>query len=144
MNPNQLIISNKLREVAKLPDFLEQYCAAVSVPPTMILSLNLAIEEALVNCVQYAYPKGTTGKVALQLAWNEPLHELQFTLRDSGTPFNPLAMPEPDITLSDEERPIGGLGILLVRKIMDRITYQRNGQDNILTMYKKIPSDSTL
>lgn len=138
LQPQTLTITNKLAELEKLPEFVEAYCTSLPTPPSLDLSLNLAIEEAMVNCVNYAYPKGTEGEVSLTISWDDVQHELKFVLVDAGAPFDPTAVPEPDTTLSAEERPIGGLGILLVRKIMDTVSYRREGQKNVFTMCKKI------
>jgi sigma-B regulation protein RsbU (phosphoserine phosphatase) len=138
-----LSISNKLEQVSQLPDFIESYCSTLPVPPSLILSLNLAIEEAMVNCVQYAYPAGTEGDISLSVHWNDLHHELTFVLRDAGMPFDPTAVPAPDVSLGVEERPIGGLGILLVRKIMDTVSYSRENDQNVLTMSKKIYAHTT-
>ena len=97
----------------------------------------------MVNCVQYAYAKGETGEISLSIQWDNEKHELTFELRDKGVPFDPTAAPDPDTTLSAEERPIGGLGILLVRKLMDTVSYSRQSGQNVLTMRKKIYAHTT-
>ena len=97
---------------------------------------QLAIEEAVVNVMEYAYPEGTKGTVNLVATIAEGL--LSFVISDSGKPFDPTAKAEVDTTLSAEERPIGGLGIHLVRQIMDDITYERRDNKNILTLRKKL------
>lgn len=137
MKTEQLTICNELQELTKLPDFLENFCSDLPISPMLVLSLNLAIEEAMVNCIQYAYPAGTTGHITLNICWQETAQELQFTLSDAGSPFDPTATPAPDTTLSAEERPIGGLGIFLVHQIMDNVSYHRDGDFNNLTMCKK-------
>jgi sigma-B regulation protein RsbU (phosphoserine phosphatase) len=88
--------------------------------------------------MQYAYPQGTAGDV--QVIAKADDHQLTFTLIDAGIPFDPTAMKEADITLSAEERPIGGLGIHLVREIMDAVSYNRKDDKNILTLTKNIIS----
>lgn len=136
--PKTLTIANKLAELEKLQEFVENYCASLPTPPSLVLSLNLAIEEAMVNCINYAYPKGSEGEISLHISWDDVQHVLKFVLSDAGTPFDPTAVPEPDTTLGAEDRPIGGLGILLVRKIMDTVSYRRENEQNVLTMCKKI------
>lgn len=138
MNTEHLTISNEIQELSQLPDFLENFCSHIPVSPMLVLSLNLALEEAMVNCVNYAYPAGATGQIALSISWDEAQHELRCILSDAGIPFDPTTAATPDTTLSPEDRPIGGLGILLVRQLMDSVSYQRSGQHNILTMCKKI------
>lgn len=136
--PQTLTIINDMEQMVQLPDFIEGYCSRLPIPGSLTLSLNLAIEEAMVNCVQYAYAKGETGEISLSIQWDNKGHELTFELRDKGAPFDPTAAPDPDTTLSAEERPIGGLGILLVRKLMDTVSYSRQSGQNVLTMRKKI------
>ena len=82
----------------------------------------------------YAYP-GQSGQVLVEVAKGE---KLIFTITDSGVPFDPTQKEEVDITLSAEEREIGGLGIHLVRQIMDEVKYERTNNQNILTLVKKL------
>jgi sigma-B regulation protein RsbU (phosphoserine phosphatase) len=100
------------------------------------MSINLALEEAVVNVMTYAYPQETTGNVDIEAMAND--ERLKFTISDWGTPFDPTAQKEVDTTLSAEERPIGGLGIHLVRHIMDSINYERTDGKNVLTLRKKL------
>ena len=100
------------------------------------MQMNLAIEEAVVNVMKYAYPSGTKGNVNIEAQANDV--RLKFTITDSGMPFDPTVQTEVDTTLSAEERPIGGLGIHLVRQIMDSINYERVEGQNVLTLRKKL------
>ena len=100
------------------------------------MSLNLALEEAVTNVIQYAYPEGSDGLVDIEAIIRED--QLDFIITDSGRAFDPTAKPEVDITAGVEERPIGGLGIHLVKHIMDSVTYKRVDRKNILTMIKKL------
>ena len=100
------------------------------------MKLNLAIEEAVVNVMNYAYPQGTVGDINIEAQADD--EQLAFIISDSGSPFDPTAQQEADITLSAEERPIGGLGIHLVRQIMDDVAYERKDNYNILTLRKKL------
>ena len=101
-----------------------------------IRNINLALEEAVVNVMSYAYPEGTEGQVDIDLTSDGD--EMVFIITDSGTPFDPTQKEEVDTTLSAEERPIGGLGIHLVRKLMDDISYQYVDNKNVLTLKKKL------
>ena len=97
--------------------------------------LRLCIEEAVENIVQYAYENGNGWvEVSTDLKGNE----LTISLKDSGKPFDPLAKPDPDITLGAQDREIGGLGIFLCKQMMDRMTYKYKDGCNILTMTKAI------
>jgi sigma-B regulation protein RsbU (phosphoserine phosphatase) len=100
------------------------------------MSLNLALEEAVTNIILYAYPKGSDGLVDIEAVLRE--HSIEFIITDSGVPFDPTAAPDADITLPAEERSIGGLGIYIVRQIMDEVRYQRLDDKNVLTMIKNI------
>ena len=101
-----------------------------------IMQINLAIEEAVVNVMNYAYPEGTKGDITIEAKSNGT--EMIFIISDTGKPFDPTAKPEVDITKSAEDRAIGGLGIHLIRQIMDRINYERIDGHNILTLIKKL------
>jgi sigma-B regulation protein RsbU (phosphoserine phosphatase) len=100
------------------------------------MKMNLALEEAVVNVIDYAYPEGTQGDINIEAKANDL--RLKFIITDSGTPFDPTAQKEMDTTLSAEERPIGGLGIHLVRQIMDSINYERVNDKNVLTLRKNL------
>ncbi len=134
----RLDITNTLEESKKLPAFIEELSSEYGLSPTLSNTLNLALEEALVNVIQYAYPAGTTGAISLTASVSTDTKVLTFTLRDKGIAFNPLEASAPDITLGVEDRPIGGLGIFLVKQLMDSVSYQRLGDENVLTMGKSI------
>ena len=102
----------------------------------MAPKLRLALEEAVVNVMEYAYPTGDSGDISLQVSSDG--QSLKFVIKDQGGAFDPTMKELPDTTLSVEDRPIGGLGILLVREMMDSINYERTGGMNVLTLIKKI------
>lgn len=101
------------------------------------MAICVAIEEVFVNVAHYAYGDGE-GDATLDIGFDEGSREVTFRLSDSGVPFDPLKRPDPDITLSAEERGIGGLGIFITKKTMDSVTYAYEDGKNILTMIKKI------
>ena len=105
------------------------------------LQINLAIEEAVVNVMDYAYPTGTQGDINIEALSDGS--GMMFVISDTGSPFDPTAKSEVDITLSAEERAIGGLGIHLIRQIMDQISYERIDGRNILTLTKTINKQNT-
>ena len=90
----------------------------------------------MTNVIMYAYPEGTDGLVDIEAIIRKD--SLSFVISDSGQPFDPTASPDADISLGVTERPIGGLGIYLVRNIMDSVSYERADGKNILTMTKNI------
>lgn len=136
MENRRLTIKNNIAELAGLPSFLEDFGNANGVDEMTIMSLNLAIEEAMVNVINYAYPEGTVGDVTLTA--ERCNNTICFTLIDSGKPFDPTQVPDADTSLSADERPIGGLGIFLVRQLMDTVVYQYEDGKNILTMKKNL------
>jgi anti-sigma regulatory factor (Ser/Thr protein kinase) len=99
--------------------------------------LRLSIEETVENVVQYAY-KDSIGWMEVETNLDEKGFLLTVTLKDAGKPFNPLEMPDPDISSSVEERKIGGLGIFLCKQFMDEVEYRYEDGCNILTMKKNI------
>ena len=99
--------------------------------------LRLSIEEAVENVVRYAY-EGGIGWLEAGTSLDKDTLILTVELRDAGVPFNPLDREDPDITLSAEEREVGGLGIFLCKQMMDSLSYRYEDGNNILTMTKKI------
>ena len=100
-------------------------------------AICVAVEEVFVNVARYAYGDGE-GDVTLGIGFDAGSREITFRMSDKGTPFDPLKKPDPDITLSAEEREIGGLGIFITKKIMDSVSYSYENGENVLTMIKKI------
>jgi anti-sigma regulatory factor (Ser/Thr protein kinase) len=100
-------------------------------------AICVAIEEVFVNVASYAYGEGS-GDAILDIGFDEASRDVTFRLMDQGIPFDPLQKPDPDITLSVEERQVGGLGIFIVKKTMDTVHYAYEDGKNILTMIKKI------
>ncbi len=131
-----LLIHNDIQQIPQLADFVETIAAEKHIDHSLTLSLNLALEEAVTNVIMYAYPEGTDGLVDIEAIIRE--HSLSFVISDSGQPFDPTAQPDADVSQSIENRQVGGLGIYLVRSIMDNVSYERNGGKNILSMTKNI------
>ena len=131
-----LRIENEISEIGKLSAFVEAIGEERKLDPALVSSINLALEEAATNVIMYAYPKETAGTLDVDAVLGTDA--LEFTLTDGGVPFDPTAAPEADVTLGAEERNIGGLGIFLVRNIMDKVTYARRDGKNILTMTKNL------
>ena len=131
-----IILANDISEISKLCEFIEEIGNEFSLSPEIVFNLNLVLEEAVVNIINYAYPKEEHQFIYL----SAKLHEgsIVFVLTDTGKEFDPTMAPEADITLQAEERPIGGLGIFLIRQIMNEVKYERIEGKNILTLQKKI------
>ena len=131
-----ITLPNDIEKVPVLAEFVDEVCEIAGFDMSTTMGINLALEEAVVNVMSYAYQPGTTGNVNIEAIANET--RLKFIISDWGTPFDPTAEKEVDTTLSAEERPIGGLGIHLVRQIMDSINYERIDGMNVLTLRKKL------
>ena len=130
-----LILKNQVEELNKLPEFVDTVCEEAGIDMVLIASLNLALEEAATNVVLYAYGKNE-GEVDIEAVYTEKY--LKFILTDTGVAFDPTQKEEVDTTLSVEERQIGGLGIHLVRQIMDSVNYERINGKNVLTLIKRL------
>ena len=94
--------------------------------------INTALEEIFVNVAKYAY----NGNGTVEITLSKFKDHVSFVFKDSGKPFNPLAKADPNITASSEEREIGGLGIFMVKKIMDKVEYEYINGQNVLTLVK--------
>lgn len=131
-----IVMRNDIQQIPTLAEWID----ALGIPQDLNMPINLALEEAVSNVMLYAYPGRDDGKVIVEFVRSKT-HDgerLLFTITDTGIPFDPTAQKEADITLSAEERSIGGLGIHLVRQIMDEVVYRREETRNILTLIKKL------
>lgn len=133
---NTLIIKNELEQLTRLYAFLDRQTAAYGLEELQSMQIKLALEEAVTNVIQYAYPDKKDQDIRIDMSYENK--RLTIVITDTGTDFNPLERQEPDLTLSLEERPIGGLGIYLVKQLMTEVTYSRSAGRNILTMTKDI------
>ena len=131
-----LVLGNDVSQIPQLEEFLESLVEEEKLDPGVFTMVNLALEEAVTNVMMYAYPKGTEGIVDILARVDD--NKLEFTITDSGMAFDPTAIPEVDITAGVEDRKIGGLGIHMVRNIMDTLQYERVDGKNILSMTKNI------
>ena len=131
-----IILANDIAEISKLNQFIEEVGDEFSLAPDLVFNLTLVMEEAIVNVINYAYPKEEHEKIYVSAR----LHggSISMVIADNGKEFDPTLAPEADITLSAEERPIGGLGIFLIRNIMNEVKYERIEGRNILTLEKKL------
>jgi anti-sigma regulatory factor (Ser/Thr protein kinase) len=132
----KLVIKNEISEISKLAIFIEELGEELNLTPDLVFNLNLVLEEAVSNVILYAYPEGETQEISLSVNLTD--NNLVFLLTDSGKEFDPTQAPDADVTLSAEERQIGGLGIFLIRQIMNTVEYQRIDGKNILTLGKQL------
>ena len=126
----KLVIKNDISEISKLATFIGELSEELN------FNLNLVLEEAVSNVILYAYSKEVQKEITLLANISD--NNLIFVLTDSGKEFDPTKVPNADVTLSAEEREIGGLGIFLIRQIMDTVEYQRIDGKNVLTMRKQL------
>ena len=131
-----LVLHNDIRQIPQLADFVEAIAQEKQLNQSMAMNINLALEEAVSNVMLYAYPEGTDGLV--DVGANIDKDALEFVIVDSGVPFDPTAAPEVDLNAPVEQRPIGGLGIHLVRQLMDSVSYERKEDKNYLKMKKHL------
>ena len=132
----KLVIKNDITEISKLAIFIEELSEELALAPELTFNLNLVLEEAVSNVILYAY--GEEKQKEITLLANMSDNNLIFVLTDSGQEFDPTKVPDADVTLSAEEREIGGLGIFLIRQIMNTIEYQRVDGKNVLIMGKQL------
>ena len=118
-------------------NFINSHLEPYDIPVGLQTKIELVVEELFVNIAKYAY-KDNTGTVQIDCHVSQNPNVLHLTFKDSGIPFNPLAKEDPDVTLSAEDREIGGLGIFLTKKYMDTIDYQYENKMNVLTLTKNL------
>ncbi|MBR0295226.1 MAG: ATP-binding protein [Bacilli bacterium] len=109
----------------------------IDVSPKVCYQIRLALDEIITNVVSYAY-ESDDGEVEIRYEINDDPHFITISVIDSGKPFDPLNIEEPDINAAAEERRIGGLGLFIVKKTMDEVSYHRENDQNILTIKKNI------
>jgi sigma-B regulation protein RsbU (phosphoserine phosphatase) len=131
-----ITLDNDVSQVTELNQFVQAVTEELHFDKALSKRIKLAVEEVVVNIMDYAYVADVKGQVKVEAMAND--ERLRFILTDSGRAFDPTAVSRADTTLTVEDRPIGGLGILLVRNLMDSINYERIDGQNILRIEKKI------
>lgn len=126
-----LRLANDLAELEPLMRALECFAEAAGLPPKAAYRLTLAVDEFVNNAVDYGYPDGRRGEIAVVIRHRD---ELEVELADDGDAFDPFTAPPPDLTGSIEERKIGGLGVHLVRTLATRFAYRREDGRNVVTL----------
>ncbi len=134
---NEIVIdanTDKLDEVIEFVDsHLEEYDCSMKTQ----MQIDIAVEEVFVNIAHYAY-NTDIGKATIRVEISGDPIVIKITFLDNGTPYDPLAKEDPDVTLSAEDRKIGGLGIFMTKKSMDNIQYEYKNGQNILTIEKNL------
>lgn len=132
----EIHIINDISQLVCVNEEMTQLANQLGLSEKMCMSLKLALEEAVTNIILYAYPGEKNKEIIIQFEIVADL--LKIIITDTGLPFDPTQKEMPDLTLPIQERPIGGLGIHLVREIMTDVNYIRKGDKNVLTMFKSI------
>ncbi|MBR6999034.1 MAG: SpoIIE family protein phosphatase [Lachnospiraceae bacterium] len=132
--PDSITVPAAVDSLTEVVAFAEKRLTDAGCPKTIRQQIAVAVEEVFVNIANYAY-EGGQGDATVSVRTENDTAVLEF--RDHGAPFNPLEREDPDVSLSAEERPIGGLGIFMVKKTMDEVNYVRENDMNILTIRKK-------
>lgn len=132
----RITIINNIDQLPTLAEQIEQIADEWELGPMLAMNMNLVIEEAITNVIFYAFNDQENHQIDIDFNLNDSI--LKLVITDDGTPFDPTQKGDPDTTLSVEDRQIGGLGIFLIRKIMNEVKYKRKNNKNILTLTKSI------
>ncbi|MCR4921829.1 MAG: ATP-binding protein [Bacteroidaceae bacterium] len=132
----ELTFKNEEQELNRVAEFMEGVCDELQLDLHMAMKLQVAMEEMVTNVIFYAYPEGTNADITLTVESDG--NEVTFVLSDSGRPFDPTAKEDANIDVNPMDREQGGMGILIVKNIMNEVSYERLGDTNQLTMKKKL------
>lgn len=127
-----------MRDLPGILDGVEDACRAQGLTQEMALDLRLVAEEVLTNIVSYAHARGEERSIELHFSTSAASVRMEF--RDDGVPFNLLQAPAPDLEIRPEKRAIGGLGVYLVRSLVDDASYMREGNLNVLVLIRQLES----
>ena len=134
---NSIVFQASISQLSKMMNWIRTQLKNYSVNDERGKQIQLALEEALVNVIHYAYPH-PPGLIEIRIAFNKKTSELDFTILDQGVPFNPIERAAADITSSLTEREPGGLGIFFIKKVSDDVNYNREGDSNVLRIRNEI------
>jgi len=133
----ELTIAATLENIPAVTAFIDEQLEAIDCPMKAQMQIDVAIDELFGNIAHYAYGENT-GDATVRFDFDEASRTVMVAFMDRGVPFDPLKKADPDITLSAEEREVGGLGIFMVKKTMDDLNYRFEDGMNVLTLYKHI------
>lgn len=133
----ELQIASIVSNIDEVTDFINQELDEFDCPMKIKIQLDVAIDEIFSNISNYAY-NGKEGNVLIQTEYEKDTNMISIRFIDSGIPFNPLKHKEPDVTMSASQRQIGGLGIFLVIRTMDKVNYEHQDGKNMFTIWKKL------
>ena len=133
----EITLNTEKGSTARVEAFVEEELERIGVPHKILMKMCIVIDEIFSNIVNYAYGPNI-GPATVKLGFDDATKTLTLVFIDEGVPFDPRESKEPDIELAIEDRPIGGLGLFMVKKIMDHMDYRRENGRNILTLTKCI------
>ena len=136
----EVILHNQRTEIPKAHQLLDELAVQVGLSPKSCADLHVALEEHLTNVINYGYSPGESGRIALRLSSSPDA--LRVEIEDDASPFNPLLAPPVDVSQPLEDRPIGGLGIHMIRQLTDELRYEHRAGRNLLVMVKRVPPPS--
>jgi anti-sigma regulatory factor (Ser/Thr protein kinase) len=131
-----LRLNAEVGDLERLTAWLDRFCERHQIPDEAHFHVNIAVEELVLNAIKHGHCSPSQGAIEVRLSLSG--QELHITITDTGVPFNPLNAPPPDLTSSLADRPIGGLGIHLVRSLMNSVEYKREGGENQLHLRKDL------
>lgn len=134
---HEITVPATIKKLEEVNNYIVAILEELGCPPKARMQIEIAVEEIFVNIANYAY-NPIEGQATVRLMVNENPLSVDIQFLDEGVPYNPLLKEDPDITLGAEERGIGGLGIFMTKKTMDRISYSYDEGKNVLTISKKI------
>lgn len=136
MNAEKVLkVAADTEKLYEVQNFVDAELEAHDCPMKTQMLIDVSLEELFVNIAHYAYPEGN-GWAEIRVGVTDGVASI--TLIDGGIPYDPLKKPDPDVTLAAEDRQIGGLGIYMVKKKMDEMTYEHRDGKNVLTIRKKL------
>lgn len=137
MTMRELTLPATVENIETVTDFVNEHLDEAGCPMKVQMQIAVVIDEVFSNIAYYAY--GTeSGDATVNVDLDEESHKIMLSFADRGVKYNPLAKDDPDITLSAEDRQIGGMGIFMVKKLMDEVTYEHRDGQNVLTMWKNL------
>ncbi|MBO5551128.1 MAG: ATP-binding protein [Lachnospiraceae bacterium] len=134
---DKITIEAKVENLNEVLAFVDEKLEENDCPMKVQMQIDVAVEEIFVNIASYAY-NPTTGPATISAVVSKDPLEVTISFMDNGVPYDPLAKEDPDVTLSAEERQIGGLGIYMVKKSMDDVAYEYRDGQNIFTIKKSL------
>lgn len=137
----KIALRNDLGELGRLASELEAFAGAHGLPDATLMALNLALEELVTNTMSYGFTGGEAQTIDVSLTLDGDM--VRVRVEDTGAPFNPLDQEMPDLDAPLADRPVGGLGIHLVRSVMDEVHYERAGDRNIVSLAKRVDGGAT-